>query len=256
MFFGTIKPKIIFNEYIINKITSETGISPFLVELVFDSGFIFMVFEYILADGIKHIINAYSRVEKKQYMLALSDVLRDFHTLGFVHRDVKPQNFLYHKQSQRAFLIDFGLSEYSPTRHVDFGRFSSSVQRLFSVYLRFVKKHLKNKHKMGTDGYLAPEVHFSQKHEICYKTDLWSLGSILMQLYFKKEFVFTQKMIVLDSKQMRLKNIKHSRFVLILQLAALLGTRTVEEYLNSIQIETRLPRVIEAHDLSSVMYFW
>lgn len=252
MFFGSTKPRVVLNEFLVNQITSALGISPPFVELVEDNGFFFLVFEFVDADGLKVVLDKYSRSEKQQYLLALARVLRDFHALGFVHRDVKPQNFLYERRSGRAYLIDFGLCEYSPECNRRLPELPRRVQALFAQLRVFCEAHARRKHKMGTDGFLAPEVHFFQKKLISAKTDLWSLGSVAMQVFFGKEFVFTQKMIIYDSRNMRLRNVKNSKLVLVLQLAGLLGTRAVEKFLRSVQVETRLPRVIDDHDLDAV----
>ncbi len=42
-------------------------------------------------------------------MIELTDVLREAHRKGFVHRDVKPQNILVDRD-ERVYLVDFGLA--------------------------------------------------------------------------------------------------------------------------------------------------
>ncbi len=44
-----------------------------------------------------------------QWMIELTDVLREAHRKGFVHRDVKPQNILVDRD-ERVYLVDFGLA--------------------------------------------------------------------------------------------------------------------------------------------------
>jgi cell division control protein 7 len=47
----------------------------------------------------------------KQYMFSLLTSLEEIHTHGIVHRDVKPDNFLYNANTNEFMLIDFGLAE-------------------------------------------------------------------------------------------------------------------------------------------------
>ncbi len=39
------------------------------------------------------------------------DRIKSLHTKNFVHRDLKPQNFMMSKNMKDVYLIDFGLSE-------------------------------------------------------------------------------------------------------------------------------------------------
>lgn len=43
--------------------------------------------------------------------LEMLSALEELHALGFVHRDVKPSNFVLHEEDDRTrvFLVDFGL---------------------------------------------------------------------------------------------------------------------------------------------------
>jgi len=34
------------------------------------------------------------------------------HTLGFIHRDIKPHNIMYSKSHEKYVYIDFGISEF------------------------------------------------------------------------------------------------------------------------------------------------
>ena len=52
-----------------------------------------------------------SMEEIKIYMFKLLDCLDAIHNFDIIHRDVKPDNFLYNPKTKKCLLIDFGLSD-------------------------------------------------------------------------------------------------------------------------------------------------
>jgi serine/threonine protein kinase len=253
MFHGNIKPKIIYNEYLINQITSKLGISPYLVEFIFENNFYFLVFEFIESDNFKVILNEYSFGEKMEFLLKISEVLKRFHDLGFVHRDIKPQNFLYNKRDNKAFLIDFGLSEFNNKNTIS-SNIPETTKQILKIYEKFAKKHLSKKHSMGTEGFIAPEIYLNRLQYVSQKSDIWSLGIILMQLLFKKQIIFSPHIFVLNPENRKVKNISKHSIILILQLSGVFGIEYMKKYLSFMGFEIFIPEFEKKEDISKVRY--
>ena len=73
-----------------------------------------------------------------------------------MHRDVKPQNILYDKKAEQAYLADWGLADYY------------LPERQYNV--RVASRH-----------YKGPELLLNHKY-YGYSLDIWSLGCLLAGL--------------------------------------------------------------------------
>lgn len=86
------------------------------------------------------------------------ECLKKFHSEGFLHRDVKPDNLMIDEQLN-VFLIDFGTA------------------------IPFDAHHLKANY-VGTLSYMSPEAVF-RPHEMDVSSDYYSLGKALIELIGK-----------------------------------------------------------------------
>jgi eukaryotic-like serine/threonine-protein kinase len=92
-------------------------------------------------------------------LLEILNALEELHNMGYVHRDLKPQNILFHANSWK--LSDFGLVMLP----------SSETTRLTSTESAW-----------GTAGYCAPE-QIEDFKNVTHSADIYSFGCILHDIF-------------------------------------------------------------------------
>ena len=133
-------------------------------------------------------------------MMALLVGLKSLKEVGIIHRDIKPNNFLYNPKTRSGVIIDFGLAEIDPdhesilraernrllaakenTREVDFKL--NMYKQLGQV------QNEVGKNKIGTEAYMPLEsmLHVPKQG---YESDIWPVGVILLQFALRKFNIF------------------------------------------------------------------
>lgn len=126
----------------------------------------YMIMEYLAGSDLRRIVRergALPAAEAVTYTLQACETLSEAHSLGIIHRDVKPANmFLTRRRngSPCVKLLDFGISKHTQNTEV-----SLTITTTFG----------------GSPLYMSPEQMRSAKH-VDGRTDIWSVGVVLYEL--------------------------------------------------------------------------
>ena len=132
-----------------------------LLEVIHQETKLYLVFEYLDLDLKKHMDSSphisNDRMVIKGYVYQLCASIAFCHAHRVLHRDLKPQNFLIDKSTNKLKLADFGLA------------------RAFGIPVRAYT------HEVVTLWYRAPEILLGVRH---YSTpvDVWSIGCIFAEM--------------------------------------------------------------------------
>ncbi|TAF33467.1 MAG: GAF domain-containing protein [Cytophagales bacterium] len=107
-------------------------------------------------------------IDKKQsldtffkFALGAADRLLALHQLGFIHKDVTPNNFIYDPQRDFCYIIDFGISSRIELKMSNMGN----------------PENLE-----GTLAYISPEQTGRMNRPVDYRSDLYSLGVVFYEI--------------------------------------------------------------------------
>lgn len=122
------------------------------------------------------------------YMFQLLTCLKKIHEVGIIHRDIKPDNFLFNYESNECCLIDFGLAEID----IDTGLWKEVNEKNendedYKILTDLQRNNYR--HKLGTRGFIPPEVIFNNIYQFS-SVDIWSAGVILLIILSQRLPIF------------------------------------------------------------------
>lgn len=121
----------------------------------------YLAMQYIPGESLAKNLEAGEPITVRDSLTVMRQALTGLsaaHELGFVHRDIKPDNILIDAKSKRVLLADFGLAR----------AMESSA-------------HLTMTHMIiGTVGYIAPEQ--AQGKTVDHRADIYAMGVLFYQL--------------------------------------------------------------------------
>ncbi|EKF31583.1 casein kinase II, alpha chain, putative [Trypanosoma cruzi marinkellei] len=125
------------------------------------------IFEYVPASDFRTIFPTLTDRDVRHYIFELLKALEYAHSMGIMHRDVKPDNIAIDHKRRRLVLIDWGLAEfYHPS----------------TIYnARVASRYFK-----------GPEL-LIELPTYDYRLDMWSLGCMFAGIIFMKEPFFHGK---------------------------------------------------------------
>jgi serine/threonine protein kinase len=170
--------------------------SPWIIKLKYSfqsDKFVYLAMEFVPGGDMKNLLDhvgCFAEPHARFYFAEMVLAVRDLHKLGYIHRDLKPDNFMVDRRGHLK-LIDFGLSKdghsikYEGTISLKQNKSEKPRQNLTSPppgsRHRF-RSGRKLYSVVGSPEYMAIEV--LEETGYNHTVDYWSLGVIMFELFY------------------------------------------------------------------------
>ena len=123
-----------------------------------------IIFEDVGAEALRELIRQGNLAFEQKLAIAiqLCQALQSIHDEGVIHRDINPSNIVCSPEAELVRVIDFGLATLRPREYPD----ATTIT-----------------HLTGTLPYISPEQTGRVNRVVDYRTDLYSLGATLYELF-------------------------------------------------------------------------
>ena len=126
-----------------------------------------LIFEYVNNTEFRVLYPTFTDFDIRFYMYKLLEALDYAHSMGIMHRDVKPHNIMIDHSNKKLRLIDWGLAEF----------YHPGTEYNVRVASRYFK---------------GPELLVDYRY-YDYSLDLWSFGATIASIVFRREPLFHGK---------------------------------------------------------------
>eukprot|EP01129_Flabellula_baltica_P012595 TRINITY_DN5703_c0_g1_i1.p1 TRINITY_DN5703_c0_g1~~TRINITY_DN5703_c0_g1_i1.p1 ORF type:complete len:453 (+),score=102.56 TRINITY_DN5703_c0_g1_i1:54-1361(+) len=164
--------------------------SEWLVQLKYsfqDDDNIYLAMEYIPGGDMKNLLDhcgCFPLLSARFYFAEMLLAVQTLHRLGYIHRDLKPDNFVLDSRGHIK-LIDFGLSKEGASENLK----TLNISKQFNLKPTDVGKRQRRTRRkdkaysiVGSPEYMAREILLERGYD--YRVDYWSLGVILYEMLF------------------------------------------------------------------------
>ncbi|NLD47246.1 MAG: AAA family ATPase [Clostridiaceae bacterium] len=147
---------------IMDRITGDGIIKAYAIEKYKNS--LAIIMEDIGGESADRVLQSLKPgvAEKLSLAIQMTDSLIQLHQKNIIHKDVNPTNFIWNYKTNQVKLIDFGIS---------------------AKYLREASQHINLNILEGSLDYLSPEQTGRINRPVDYRTDLYSLGITLYEVF-------------------------------------------------------------------------